>query len=170
MNYLIIVAILLFLFAYMKLYLKPKPTMQFLQAKLCNFDSKLLVEKQPVLLFDKVVNPQEVIGVFFKYLHHLRNDSMTSANSIEKQNLSRFAIVYNDTDVMQEIYVKKYVTRVKSIDKNIFYSTVNDSGTEDFVEVKLPGKNMLVVPYLFSIRTETSMPVTYLSDFIHVIF
>lgn len=170
MNILLILAICFVIFAYIKLYLRPKKNIQLLQANLSNFDSNLLVEKQPILIFDKVVHPQNVIDVFFKYMYHLSNSSQTASGS-NVQNLSRFAMIYNDSDKAIEISIKKYFTKADSISKNMYYSLIDQR--EDDVKpltIKLPEKNILIIPYLFSFKTEHTIPITYLSDFIHVFF
>jgi len=170
MNILLILAICFIIFAYIKLYLRPKKDIQLLQANLSNFDSNLLVEKQPILIFDKVVHPQNVIDVFFKYMYHLSNSSHTASES-DVQNLSRFAVIYNNRDKAIEISIKKYFTKADSISKNMYYSSI-DLREDDVkpLTIKLPEKNILIIPYLFSFKTEHTIPVTYLSDFIHVLF
>lgn len=169
MNILVSLAICVVLFAYIKLYLKPKKDVQLIQANLSNFDTNLLVEKQPILIFDKVVHPKNVIKVFFKYMYHLSNSAQTSSGS-HVQNLSRFAVIYNDKDEAVDISIQKYYTKAHSTSKNMFYSSINHHENVEPFTIKLPEKNILIIPYLFSFKTEDTIPITYLSDFLHVIF
>lgn len=169
MSVLVILAVCIVLFAYIKLYLKPKKDIQLLQANLSNFDSNLLVEKQPVLIFDQVVHPQNVIDVSFKYMYHLTNSTKTPDGTYV-QNLSKFAVIYNDQDTVQDISLQKYHTKAASSSKNMFYSSIAYRESIETLTIKLPEKNMIIIPYLYSIKTQQSIPVTYLSDFIHVFF
>ena len=170
MNILLILAICFIIFAYVKLYLRPKKDIQLLQANLSNFDSKIHIEKQPILIFDKVVHPQNVIDVFFKYMYHLSNSSHTASES-NVQNLSRFAVIYNDRDKAVNISIKKHMTKALSTSKNMYYSSI-DMFNDDVkpLTIKLPEKNILIIPYLFTFKAEHTIQITYLSDFIHVFF
>lgn len=168
MNILVIFAIIIVVFAYIKLYMKPKNHLELLQVNLSNFNSSMLIEKQPILIFDKVVHPQHVIDIFFKYMYHLSNSTKTKGEYV--QNLSKFAVIHNDTDEVQQISIQKYKSKTTSSSKNMFFSTIEHHKAIETINIKLPEKNILIIPYLFSIKTDQSIPITYLSDFIHVFF
>lgn len=169
MNIIIILAVVVFIYAYAKLYLKPKRSVELLQTNLTNFDTNLLFEKQPILIFDQIVDPQNVIDVFFKYTHNLSFDSFVSPST--RQNLSRFMIVHNSDEKNHTISLAKYLTRVKHTDKNMFFSTVSGTATSDNqVNIVLPPKNVLVIPYLYTATSSAKLPALYLTDFVHVYF
>ena len=169
MNVLLVSAVCIIVFAYIKLYLKPKKDIQLLQANLSNFNSGLLIEKQPILIFDKVVNPQNVIDVFFKYMYHLSNTT-TTPNGSHVQNLSRFAVIHNDQDDVQDISIQKYQSKAHSNSKNMYYANVTHQKSIETLTIRLPAKNIIILPYLYSFKSDRDLPVTYLSDFIHVFF
>ena len=169
MNFLVTITILIILYSYAKIYMKPKKSTELIQATLSNFTTDLLLEKQPVLVFDKIVNPHHVIKTFFTYLHHIKNQNMTIGEHREQQNYSRFAVLYNHTDTNQEVRIDKHLAKSAYKSKNMFYSTSSKVlETDATININLPEKNMLIVPYLYKFATEKPLQVTYLTDFIHV--
>lgn len=168
MNILIILSIAILIYAYAKLYLKPKTDVELLQSNLENFDPNLLFEKQPIILYDKIVNPKNVIDVFFKYTHNLSHDSIVSP-SIEKQNLSKFLIIHNTDDNDQMITLTKYLTKIENTERNMFFSTVKSQvRNENMFKIVLPAKNLVIVPYLYTVKSSIELPAVFLTDLIHV--
>ena len=101
-------------------------------------------------------------------MYHLSNSTKTKGEYV--QNLSKFAVIHNDTDEVQQISIQKYKSKTTSSSKNMFFSTIEHHKAIETINIKLPEKNILIIPYLFSIKTDQSIPITYLSDFIHVFF
>jgi hypothetical protein len=102
-------------------------------------------------------------------MYHLSNSAQTVSGS-HVQNLSRFAVIYNNQDKAVDVSIQKYFTKAESTSKNMFYSSINHHEDVEPLTVKLPENNILIIPYLFSFKTENKIPITYLSDFIHVFF
>jgi hypothetical protein len=96
MGLLVISFIILVLIFYMQCYFKHSIDFSLIQTTLQDFNPNMLYAKQPVYVYDKVVNPGDLLHTLFKY-QYVTHELSLSNNRYLKQNLSRFLIIYNDS-------------------------------------------------------------------------
>lgn len=53
-------------------YLTPATNVTIIQSRVSEFDIKVLFDKDPIILEEKVVNPEEIIQAYFNYLYSFR--------------------------------------------------------------------------------------------------
>lgn len=161
MYYLLISIVIAFLLLYVQSYFKiPKDT-QIIQTTLSTFHPDLLLEKQPIYVNDDIFNPADVIGTVFKYQFIHKVLSLSNKDYVKK-NLSRFVLIYNDSDVMVEVdisnpHLQKSLQYYNGLFVSKFYKVVKNSKNERkfFTKILLKPCNMIVLPVHWIYHTTT---------------
>ncbi len=67
MKYLVIIVVVLFLIMYVQGLKKIPNNFTLIQVDLKNIHADIIHEKQPILIYDKIVDPKELMNTVFKY-------------------------------------------------------------------------------------------------------
>lgn len=167
MNFITLIVILIVI-CYIIVYTKPKLTTEIIQGSIANINPELFLEKQPVLIYDKIVNLQDIIDSSFKYLY-----TFTQTHSVIKDNVyqsnSRYTLIHNTG--AEDLFVCINKSRRKHNHLNAFYSCLHKDTFDESkrIEIPLSSHNVLVVPYLFLFKASETVSVTFLNDFAHII-
>lgn len=97
MNQLIYLTIVFSIVFYIQCYLQSSKSVEIIQTTLETFNPNLLYEKQPIYLYDSIVNPADLLHTTFKYQYMYHVLSLSNQSYLKK-NMSRFLIIYNDSD------------------------------------------------------------------------
>tara|TARA_B110000503_G_C6908070_1_gene313495 strand:- start:163 stop:621 length:459 start_codon:yes stop_codon:yes gene_type:complete len=150
------------------MYTKPKITVEILQGNIEDITPEMLLEKQPVVIFDKIVDIEDIIRVTFKYLYSFSKTNEILPNNVYQSN-SRYTLLHNTTSDALEININK--SRRKMNHLNAFYTCLGKDTIHDDKQIKiiLQPHNVLVVPYLYTFQSNKQIAVTFLNDFTHII-
>lgn len=161
---LFVLIVIAFLLLYIQSYFKiPKET-QIVQTTLSTFHPDLLFEKQPIYVNDSIYNPADVIGSVFKFQYIQKVLSLSNRDYIKK-NLSRFVLIYNDSDNMVEVeisnpHLQKNLRYYNGLFVNKFYKVVKNKTDSldktNFTKILLKPYNMIVLPMNWVYQTNTS--------------
>lgn len=147
---LIILVVLSFVLFYLQSYFKlPKET-NIIQTPLETFHPDLLLEKQPIYLYENIYNPADVIGSIFKY-QYIQKVLSLSNKSYTKKNLSKYLLIYNDREDVVNIHLtnptnKKNVQYYNGFFVNKFYKVSKNNVDIDMIKVILKPHNMIIIP------------------------
>ena len=118
--------------------MKPKQDVNIIQTNLDRINDNTLLEKQPIVIEDKIVNVTDLLGTLFKYQYLFKTDSLLKPDSGVQLNTYKYMIVYN-TSAEDDAYVT--LTPPKSIREK--YPSI---------ELILPPNTVVILPYLWSIE------------------
>lgn len=164
---LFVLIIIAFLLLYIQSYFKITKDTQIIQTTLSNFNPDLLLEKQPIYVKDNIYNPADVVGSVFKYQYVQKVLSLSNREYVKK-NLSRFVLIYNDSDRTVEVDIsnpslQKSLRYYNGLFVNKFYKVVKNKNQAvesqnkvDFIKVLLKPYNMIVLPINWIYQTNTS--------------
>lgn len=160
--------IIICIISYISMYTKPKKHMEILQTDIASMNTNFLLEKQPLVIYDKIVNPEEVIRASFKFLYTFKINKTLSSNKIYQSN-SRYALVHNasDEDVILTILKKN----IKKNHLNLFYTFIGNEFDENdrTIQIILKPYNMISVPYLYMMHCQQDLKVWFLNDLFHMV-
>jgi hypothetical protein len=161
---LFVLIVIAFLLLYVQSYFKMQKETQIIQTTLSTFHPDLLLEKQPIYVNESIYNPADVIGSVFKFQYIQKVLSLSNRDYIKK-NLSRFVLIYNDSDNIVEVdisnpHLQKNLRYYNGLFVNKFYKVVK-SKTESidkstFTKILLKPYNMIVLPMNWLYQTNTS--------------
>jgi hypothetical protein len=160
--------LILIAICYVIMYTKPKLFTEIIQGSIGDINPELFLEKQPVLIYDKIVNLQDIIDTSFKYLY-----TFTQTHSVIKDNIyqsnSRYTLIHNTGS--EDLIVSINKSRRKHNHLNAFYSCLQKDIFDNSKRIDIPlnSHNVLVVPYLFLFKASDNVTVTFLNDIAHII-
>lgn len=148
MYYIIIIIIIFFVIKY---YLNYKKDYTIIQTFLKNIKSNdIFFEKYPIVIYDKIVDINEIMKSLFSYLY------LTKKNKIYKKNKfifnkSKFLIIYPENNTMIDIINPKY-----DISKNNF----------EYVTIQLKRKQISIMPFRWIVKPYDDLNCIELDDII----
>ena len=177
MNIFFIILIICIAHLYINLYLKPKKDFEILQSNLQNFKEDMLYEKLPFVIFDDIVNANDILNSIFKYQFSLKKKINYGKTEPIIKNKSKYVVIHNNDHNDLIVYLNLPLIRNDSEKKykNNFYDIItfdNDANlfTESMVSVILKPFNIICIPCFWCFQMNISnnnIPVFFLNDFIH---
>jgi hypothetical protein len=160
--------LILVIVCYIIMYTKPKLDTEIIQGSIGNITPELFLEKQPVLIYDKIVNVQDIIDTTFKYLYTFTQTHSAIEDNVYQSN-SRYTLIHNTGAEDLIVYIVK--SRRKHNHLNAFYSCLHKDTFDDSkrIEIPLSSHNVLVLPYLFLFKASGTVSVSFLNDITHII-
>lgn len=157
MMYLFILIVIAFLMLYLQAYFKVPSEAQIIQTSLEQLHPDMLLEKQPIYVYDEIYNPADVIATTFKYQYINKTLSLSNRDYLKK-NLSRFLLIYNDSDNVVELEIASPhrnhdITYFNALFVSKFYKVAKSSRTDDFTKVLLKPSNMFILPLNWMYKT-----------------
>ena len=179
MNYLVIILIIVFMLFYLQCYFKFPKDFSLIQTTLFDFTPDIYLEKQPIYLFDQIVNPADLLNTLFKYQYWYHILSL-SKNNFLKQNLSKWVIIYNDgfsdttISIMHPEEAKKFQFLPSRFIKKNYRLCQNSTVTNACVDILLKPKKNVFIPMNWMYKTNADNlleihlhdPITCISSFI----
>lgn len=164
---LLIILIILISWIYFQYYGKYNDQYIILQAYLDNIDITLLKEKYPLLLYDKVVNPQELINTLFYGLYLFKKENvMFIGNPI--LNESKYLLLFNNlSDSFINLVSPKFrnsFTWRKHKSYIISMSPLSEIDVS-FITIKLKKNQILILPPYWIYQTAKKIKRISLADF-----
>lgn len=128
---------------YYSYYTKVNNFIQINQVFLEDFKPDLLYEKNPILIYDRLQNPDDLTKTIFKYTFLFKKNI--------KKNLyitkSKYTIVYSEKDTI-----------------------INITPRENFVTIKIAPYQVIILPYGWKISSEDTLDLIQLDDIFSKIF
>lgn len=168
---------------YLQCYFKTPNNFNLTQTTLDTFDVNMLYDKQPIYIYDKIVNPADLLDTIFKYQYAYHVLSISN-NMLTKRNLSRYVIIYNDNqEEATNISIAHPKTNVKGLSfksshfvkKNYNISPLLlDNSHENVIDFILKPMNCIILPLHWIYRTHADKiieihlhdPITTVSSFV----
>lgn len=150
MNILFVIVVLAIIFLYIQSYYKSPQVTQIIQTSLSSFHPDLLLEKQPIYVYDQVYNPVDVIVSILKYQYISKILSLSNHVYIKK-NLSKFVIIYNDCEEDVNVSLSnpnslKKEDYYKGVFVDKYYRVMKNNDIVFDIDVILKPYNMIVLP------------------------
>lgn len=95
-NKLIVILTTLVVLIYLRYFFAVNPTFEMLQTKMEKLDTKLLFEKSPILIEDRLVTPYSVVDTVFKYMYTIKNEWIIDNKLFNPyaQNTHKYMLLY----------------------------------------------------------------------------
>lgn len=141
---LIIVLFISILLLYIYKYFSSSQQISFLQTSISNIHLSHLLEKNPIIISESIVNPSYLLSTLFKYLY-----IKTYTNQIDDTDFhlinSKYLILFSENPVHIELYHPKFHSYLK---KNTEHSLKYTS----FIDIHLNKNQVLILPMFWWFR------------------
>jgi hypothetical protein len=116
-------------FILLRYYLKPASNTTIVQPKLSEFEIKLLFEKNPIIIEERIVQPKEILDAFFKYLYTYKTQLPSSSKW--RQNKARYLVIHN-AEYLQ-----------------IAHPSNKGNPTPNYIDIRIQPNQLIILPALW---------------------
>lgn len=135
------------LILYIRYYTKTNNTYEIVQVSLNNMTSHILYERHPILIQDRMVNPEEILKTLYKYTY-IKKKKVTKKNAPLTICSAKYSLIYSTKrDITVNIIAPKYRKEIMPCDHNLESKKNLDSTNVQYVTIKLKKQQLLVLPY-----------------------
>ena len=140
LTYLLIIVLLI---AYIQSYCKIKTDIKINQCFLDTFKQDFLYEKYPIVIYDSLKSPEDLLQTALKYTYMFYNSMQVFPSAVFQQNKSKYCMIYFSGDAALDL------------------SPLKDSA---YVTIKLKHHQVVILPYLWYFKSEQPMTCIDLND------
>ncbi len=135
-----LIVFVLIIIVHYKYYIQVNESYEIVQIFLNRLTVDILKEKHPVIIYDQLIDPNEFIKIFFKYMYiSSREDTLSTSEYIT--NKSKFFIIWNSD--------QDKVCNVDIISPK--YKNISDENFQ-FITAKLKFNQVLILPTHWTVR------------------
>jgi len=164
---LILVVIVLIITIYARYYSKYSEGYNIIQTYLDKINLNLLYERSPIVIYDSIKTPKQLLKTLFKYSYMSKHEYTINTCEVHLSK-SKFSFMFhtgksNDTiivNLINPIYKKDFKNWQKNKQGISFTPTPIAETSVEFVSVKLKPYQVLVLPTHWSFQVATSESVT----------
>ena len=138
-----IIIIILIVLIYYRYYTKIEKTIQINQIFLENFTPNLLYEKYPLLIYDRIQDPDELTKTIFKYSYLFKTKKKTK----KSKTTAKYTLVYSSYDSVLDI-----------------------TQSDNYISINLAANQVVILPYGWKYSCDEDLNVIMLQDIFSKIF
>ena len=169
---LLLILIVLILALYARSYGKTKEGYKIIQTTLKKIDLNTLYEKYPIVIYDRVVNPTEIIETIFSFSYTFKHDRVEIVPNICMVT-SKYLVLFNSlTD--SDLYIinpsnSKNIEFWKKNGSVVSTKPLSESNVQ-FVTIKLKKNQVIILPAFWSYQTSEKFRKIALDDIFGAIY
>lgn len=163
---LLYLCVILVIMLYTQHYMKYNKDIKIIQSYLDTMSPNVLFEKYPVVIYDRIVEPNELRNTLFAYLHTHARYINYSPNAEMTLNTSKYMIIYSpDKNVTLQIASPKYKSQLSFQRQNGFLVSKDMKNSNvQYVTMKLKKQQVLILPTFWMFQSEVNLRVIVLDD------
>lgn len=158
---LVIILVSLIILIYIHYYYKYKTEYDIIQTYIDNIDIQLLYEKYPIVIYDQLKEPKDLLKTLFNYSYIYKKESIINSN-YPVLNKSKYLILWNyHNDFMINIISPKYKHLLKKD------TLLSDLSEIQYISVKLKQNQVIILPTFWIFESQDQkFNAIYLDDLI----
>jgi hypothetical protein len=165
---LISILIILTIIIYCQYYCTYKPNFKITQTYLDKININVLQEKYPIVIYDQVIEPKELLKSLFAYSYSISKDIPILFNNKVFINLSKYLIIYNQiSDVNIQVIHPRYRKMIKFFNNNNFITSIEDFDKLqqiEYVTIKLKKNQIIILPQFWLYTSDLPIQAIILQD------
>lgn len=161
---------------YVNYYSKYNNSYEIIQTYLDKLNIDMLYERNPIIIYDSIKTPKQLLGTLFKYSYVSKTDYVIN-NKNPIMNRAKFSFVYSTYDdaIFVNLINPSFATSMKwAKQKKNTYDKVSMTKLDDtninYVTVKLKPYQVLIIPMHWIIQTDATIVKHNLDDFISLLY
>jgi len=167
---LILIIVILLLMTYTQYYTKFNKGYRIIQSKLYNIDEKVLYEKYPIIIDERIVDPEALLSTLFKYMYFFKVNDTVAASDMPYVNVHKYYIIYNQSEDMNINLIspvftpmfKPFVAHNGALMRS--YHTSMAMTNVEYITIKLKQRQILILPYAWMYQANKKHHVMILDD------
>lgn len=178
---LLVIVILLIVFIYIHYYSKYNDTYEIVQTYLDKVNIDMLYERNPIVIYDSIKTPKQLLGTLFKYSYVSKSDYKIDTK-YPIMNRAKFSFVYSTND--QDTYINlinpsykssmKWANKRSNGGKSLVMDKVSTTTLEEtnvqYITIKLRPYQVVILPMHWIIQSDTPLIKYNLDDFVSMLY
>lgn len=178
---LLVIVILLIVFIYIHYYSKYNDTYEIVQTYLDKVNIDMLYERNPIVIYDSIKTPKQLLGTLFKYSYVSKSDYKIDTK-YPIMNRAKFSFVYSTSD--QDTYINlinpsykssmKWANKRSNGGKSLVMDKVSTTTLEEtnvqYITIKLRPYQVVILPMHWIIQSDTPLIKYNLDDFVSMLY
>ena len=163
---LVIIVVCLFLLLYTQSYAKYHDDYKIIQSNLRKIDIGTLYEKYPIVIYDRVISPQQLLDTLFSYSYAVKSEIVESVQN-PCMNMSKYLILFNSLDdSVINLVNPKFRKNIEWRKQNgTVVSTKHlDNLRVQYVTIKLKKNQVLILPGYWIYQVDKKIKKIALND------
>lgn len=164
---LIITIIILIIIIYIYYYNNYKNDYNIIQTYIDKVDLNMVYEKYPIIIYDKIIDPKELLKTLFAYSYTFMNESKIRP-IVPTYNKSKHMLLWNDDENIDiNIINPKYYKIIKWEKRNIYKTsikTLQELNEVQYITIKLKAKQVLILPAFWIFQSSSYVNIIQLND------
>jgi hypothetical protein len=180
---LFVVVMVLIVFIYVHYYSKYNDTYEIVQTYLDKVNVDMLYERNPIVIYDSIKTPKQLLGTLFKYSYVSKSEYKINTK-YPVMNRAKFSFVYStsnegnggNADVYINLINPSYKTSMKweSGGKKQVMDKVSTTSLEEtnvqYITIKLKPYQVVIIPMHWIIQTDAPLMKYNLDDFVSLVY
>lgn len=167
------ITIVLIVFLYVSYYAKYNSEIDIVQAYIDQLNPNLLYERNPIIVYEPIVEPRQLLTTLFRYQYTFSTEYTTVPGYLYIAH-SKFSIVYSDegnTTIQLINPTNKRKLKWKPAKNNTYVSNDNlEQSNIPFVDIKLKQRQVLLLPSHWITSSNTPLKKIDLDDMTSRVF
>lgn len=165
----IILVILVILF-YVQYYSKYNYDYTIVQLYLDQITGNHLLEKNPIVIYDQVIEPAHLLKTLFKYTYVFsRSQNIYDKNHVYN-NASKYILIYSKTESIDINIINPKYNKILALKKNKSLKTFSELDQVNYITVKLKPNQVLILPSLWSFHSYQNITTISLQDMFSALY
>lgn len=171
------VVLVLVILLYLQHYTYTRKNIQIIQVYLDKVDANQLYEKYPIVIYDRMVEPEKLLQTLFKYLYTSQRFLVLSGGEHVYLTPFKYCVLYSSTsDVNVKLMVPTYHTQFHfKAERGVWRSDeILSQSQVQYVTMKLKKQQVLILPTGWMFQTDVPLraiclhdPISRLVDFFY---
>lgn len=150
---LLFLVLVLLIILYVQYYTKYNNDYKIIQSTLGNLEGKVLYERYPIVISDRLVNPDDILKTLFKYTYLTEKRAVIEGSFNVCRVFNKYTIIYSphediDMNLIVPSYSKEFAPWHMHTSQCMFVSkghSLTDSNAQ-YITIKLKKQQVLILP------------------------
>lgn len=165
-----IILIILVILFYVQYYSKYNYDYTIVQLYLDQITANHLLEKNPIVIYDQVIEPAHLLKTLFKYMYLFSSSQNIYDKNYVHTNSSKYMLLYSKTESININIINPKYNKILALKKNKSTKTFSELYEVNYITIKLKPNQVLVLPSLWSFHSYQNVSTISLQDLFSAIY
>ena len=172
---LIIVVVILILFIYIQYYSKYNKSYEIVQTYIDKVNLDLLYERNPIIIYDSIKTPKQLLGTLFKYSYVSKTEYQIKDTALV-MNRAKFSFMYSTSDedtyvnLINPSYKQSMTWKLDPMSGDKVSSTDLENTNVEYITIKLKPYQVIILPSHWILQTDKPLTKINLHDFMSTLY
>lgn len=165
-----ITLIILVIYFYVQYYSKYNYDYTITQLYLNQISANHLLEKNPIVIYDQVIEPAHLLKTLFKYMYVFSSVKNIYDKNYVYKNSSKYMLLYSKTETIKINIINPKYNKIMAFKKNKSTKAFSEMDEVKYITIKLKPNQVLILPALWAFHSYQNVTSISLQDLFSAIY